>query len=234
MRKKTYLKIPLSLLLLCLLLFGSYELMNARSYQLFGNITNSIETDEKVVALTFDDGPTKNVEQVLHLLEQYNAKATFFLIGQDIEKFPEETKAIIEADHQVGNHTFSHARMIFKSPTFIKEEIDKTDELIHEAGYKGEIDFRPPNGKKLVFLPYYLKQQEKETITWNIEPDTFFTTPEEKIDYVLEAIHPGSIILLHPMYDQSGDELQVIEEILKALTEEGYRFITVDDLQTLE
>lgn len=163
----------MSLLLLCLLLFGSYELMNARSYQLFGNITNSIETDEKVVALTFDDGPTKNVEQVLHLLEQYNAKATFFLIGQDIEKFPEETKAIIEADHQVGNHTFSHARMIFKSPTFIKEEIDKTDELIHEAGYKGEIDFRPPNGKKLVFLPYYLKQQEKETITWNIEPDTF-------------------------------------------------------------
>ncbi|MEK4921144.1 polysaccharide deacetylase family protein [Cytobacillus sp. FSL R5-0569] len=234
MRKKTYLKILLSLLLLCLLLFGSYELMNARSYQLFGNITNSIETDEKVVALTFDDGPTKNVEQVLHLLEQYNAKATFFLIGQDIEKFPEETKAIIEADHQVGNHTFSHARMIFKSPTFIKEEIDKTDELIHEAGYKGEIDFRPPNGKKIVFLPYYLKQQEKETITWNIEPDTFFTTPEEKIDYVLEAIHPGSIILLHPMYDQSGDELQVIEEILKALTEEGYRFVTVDDLQALE
>lgn len=234
MRKKTYLKILLSLLLLCLLLFGSYELMNARSYQLFGNITNSIETDEKVVALTFDDGPTKNVEQVLHLLEQYNAKATFFLIGQDIEKFPEETKAIIEADHQVGNHTFSHARMIFKSPTFIKEEIDKTDGLIHEAGYKGEIDFRPPNGKKLVFLPYYLKQQEKETITWNIEPDTFFTTPEEKIDYVLEEIHPGSIILLHPMYDQSGDELQVIEEILKALTKEGYRFITIDDLQALE
>lgn len=234
MRKKTYLKIILSLLLLCLLLFGSYELMNARSYQLFGNITNSFETDEKVVALTFDDGPTKNVEQVLHLLQQYNAKATFFLIGQDIEKFPEETKAIIEADHQVGNHTFSHARMIFKSPTFMKEEIDKTDELIHEAGYKGEIDFRPPNGKKLVFLPYYLKQKEKETITWNIEPDTFFTTPEEKIDYVLEEIHPGSIILLHPMYDQSGDELQVIEEILKALTEEGYRFVTVDDLQALE
>ncbi|MDM5206234.1 polysaccharide deacetylase family protein [Cytobacillus kochii] len=234
MRKKTYLKIILSLLLLCLLLFGSYELMNARSYQLFGNITNSIETDEKVVALTFDDGPTKNVEQVLHLLQQYNAKATFFLIGQDIEKFPEETKAIIEADHQVGNHTFSHARMIFKSPTFMKEEIDKTDALIHEAGYKGEIDFRPPNGKKLVFLPYYLKQKEKETITWNIEPDTFFTTPEEKIDYVLEEIHPGSIILLHPMYNQSGDELQVIEEILKALTEEGYRFVTVDDLQELE
>lgn len=224
----------MSLLLLCLLLFGSYELMNARSYQLFGNITNSIETDEKVVALTFDDGPTKNVEQVLHLLQQYNAKATFFLIGQDIEKFPEETKAIIEADHQVGNHTFSHARMIFKSPTFMKEEIDKTDALIHEAGYKGEIDFRPPNGKKLVFLPYYLKQKEKETITWNIEPDTFFTTPEEKIDYVLEEIHPGSIILLHPMYNQSGDELQVIEEILKALTEEGYRFVTVDDLQELE
>ena len=234
MRKKTYLKILLSLLLLCLLLFGSYELMNARSYQLFGNITNSIETDEKVVALTFDDGPTKNVEQVLHLLQQYNAKATFFLIGQDIEKFPEETKAIIEADHQVGNHTFSHARMIFKSPTFIKEEIDKTDELIHEAGYKGEIDFRPPNGKKLVFLPYYLKQQEKETITSNIEPDTISPPPEEKIDYVLEEIQPGSIILLHPMYDQSGDELQVIEEILKALTEEGYRFVTVDDLQALE
>jgi peptidoglycan-N-acetylglucosamine deacetylase len=90
------------------------------------------------------------------LLNDHDIKATFFLIGNEIEKNQEEAKAIVNEGHQIGNHTYSHQRMIFKSPLFIKEEIEKTDELIRHGGYKGEIDFRPPNGKKIVGLPYYL------------------------------------------------------------------------------
>lgn len=186
-----------------------------------------------MVALTFDDGPADNTNQILSLLEEYNAKATFFLIGAEIEKFPEEARKIAEEGHQIGNHTYSHKRMIFKTPAYYKDEIEKTDQLIQNAGYKGEIDVRPPNGKKLIGLPYYLNKHKRETITWNLEPDTFYTTVSDKVKYVTENIEPGSIILLHPMYDKTGQALQTIEGILQELSKEGYTFITVNELQDL-
>lgn len=204
--------------------------MNARDYQLFGPITSRVETQEKVIALTFDDGPTDKTGSILSLLEDYEVKATFFLIGQDIEEHPEEAKKIVEAGHQIGNHTYSHKRMVLKSPSFIKNEIEKTDALIANIGYQETPVVRPPYVKKLIGFPYYLNKHQRETITWNLEPDTFFTKTEDKINYVKENIQPGSIILLHPMYDQTDNELQTIEGILQSLTDEGYTFVTIDDL----
>ncbi|WP_163103425.1 polysaccharide deacetylase family protein [Peribacillus alkalitolerans] len=225
--------IGIGLLLIFVIFFGTYKIMNLRSFQLLGGLTDKVETEQKVVALTFDDGPTENVNQILPLLEKYNVKATFFLIGNEIEKHPEETKKLVNAGHQIGNHTYTHNRMVFKSPSYIKEEVEKTDKLIRDSGFKGEIDFRPPYGKKLIGLPYYLHKHNRETIMWNIEPDTFYTTATEKVNYVKKNIEPGSIILMHPMQDQTGDELQAIEEILQELTNEGYSFVTVDELQEL-
>lgn len=204
--------------------------MNSRTFQLFGGLTNSVETNQKVVALTFDDGPTKNVDSVLAVLNHYNIKATFFLIGNEIETNQKEAEEIVKAGHQVGNHTYSHNRMIFKSTSFIKEEIEKTDNLIRRIGYEDEIDFRPPNGKKLLALPYYLNKHKKDTITWNIEPDSAV----DKIDYVKQNIKNGSIILLHPMYDETGEQLKLIEDIIKLLLDEDYEFVTVNDLQKLK
>lgn len=216
-----------------LLLFGTYKLMNSRTFQLFGGLTDHVETNKKVIALTFDDGPSKNVDKLLPLLDKYNAKATFFLIGSDLKKHPEEGRKIAEAGHQIGNHTYSHNRMVFKTPSYIKEEIEKTDQLIRKTGFKGEIDFRPPNGKKLVGLPYYLKKHHRNTITWSLEPDTYYNSPSDKVTYVKKNVKPGAIILMHPMYDDTGKELKAIEGILQALTEEGYTFVTVNELKKL-
>lgn len=204
--------------------------MNSRTFQLFGGLTSNVETNQKVVALTFDDGPTKNVDSILAVLNQYNIKATFFLIGNEIEMNLTEAEKIVKAGHQVGNHTYSHRRMIFKSPFFIKEEIEETDILIRRIGYEDEIDFRPPNGKKLLFLPYYLNKQKRDTITWNIEPDSAV----DKMDYVKQNIKNGSIILLHPMYDETGEQLKLIEDIIKLLLDEDYEFVTVNELQKLK
>jgi peptidoglycan-N-acetylglucosamine deacetylase len=221
------------ILLVFLLLFGTYKLMNSRTHQLFGGLTVQVETKQKVVALTFDDGPSKNVEQILPLLDKYQAKATFFLIGQEIEEYPEEAQKIVNAGHQIGNHTYSHQRMVFKTPSYIKEEIEKTDQLIREAGYQGEIDVRPPNGKKLINFPFYLNKHSRDTITWNLEPDSYYTSAADKVNYVLDQVKPGSIILIHPMYDKTGEELKTIDGILQALTDEGYTFVTVNELQEL-
>ncbi len=216
------------------LAFSAYKLMNARNYQLFGNITSHVETNDKVVALTFDDGPTKNTDAILSLLDDYQVKATFFLIGKDLEGQPKEARKIAEAGHQIGNHTYSHKRMVLKSPAFIKHEIEKTDDLIADIGYTESIVVRPPYGKKLIGFPYYLNKHKRETITWNLEPDTFFTQADEKVRYVKENIRPGSIILMHPMYDSTGNELMAIEEILQTLMDEGYTFVTINELLTIK
>ncbi|MGP4078179.1 polysaccharide deacetylase family protein [Halobacillus sp. K22] len=209
------------------------KLMNSRTFQLFGGLTYKVETNQKVVALTFDDGPTENVDNILTLLNKHNIKATFFLIGNEIEENKQEAKKIVNDGHQIGNHSYSHQRMIFKSPSFIKEEIEKTDEIIRNIGYKGEIDFRPPNGKKIAGLPYYLSKHNKDTITWNLEPDTVYTDVSNKIEYVNENITPGSIILMHPMYGNTGEELKALEGIIQSLSNKGYEFVTVNELQSL-
>ncbi|AKL96020.1 putative xylanase/chitin deacetylase [Clostridium aceticum] len=222
-----------AILVILVFLIGGYKLMNSRTYQLFGGLTYRVDTQEKVVALTFDDGPTSNVEEILLLLDQYDAKATFFLIGSELENNMYLGKDIAKAGHQIGNHTYSHERMIFKSPSFIKKEIEMTNNLIRETGYKGEIDFRAPNGKKLVILPYYLKKQGIETIMWDIEPESYYFSVSDKVDYVSNNIKPGSIILLHPMYDNTENGLRTIEGILESLSQKGYKFITIDALKNM-
>jgi peptidoglycan-N-acetylglucosamine deacetylase len=229
--KKNSTLIGIGVLVIALLFAGLFKVTKLRTFQFFGGLTHQVETENKVIAITFDDGPTKNVDQILPVLDQYKAKATFFLIGKDVEEHPEEARKLVEAGHQIGNHTYSHNRMVLKSPSFIREEIEKTDELIRKAGYKGEIDFRPPYGKKLVGLPYYLNKHNRETIMWTLEPETYYTSADDKVKDVVENIKPGSIILLHPMYDQTSEAIQVIEDILRELTDEGYKFVTVDELQ---
>ncbi|WP_026592043.1 polysaccharide deacetylase family protein [Bacillus sp. UNC437CL72CviS29] len=216
------------LITLLILLFGAYKLMNSRTYQLFGELTNRVETNQKIVALTFDDGPTKNVEKTLPLLNKYNANATFFVIGTELEKNLKLGRAIVKSGHQLGNHTYSHNRMIFKTPSFMKEEIEKTNTFIRATGYTDQIDFPPPNGKKLIGLPYYLNKHHIETITWDLEPDTYYNSPSDKVNYVNKNGKPGSIILLH--YD-SEKYLQALEGILDSLSKKGYQFVTVNELQ---
>lgn len=204
-----------------------YKLMNSRTYQITGNLIHDIETTDKVVYLTFDDGPSKETSKIIDLLNDLDVKATFFLIGEEIEKNKEEAKLIIENGHDIGNHTYSHQRMIFKSPSYVKDEIDKTNNLIKDIGYNKEILFRPPFGKKLFALPIYLNKINQTTVMWNIEPESY---PEVSVNaqtivkHIKENVKNGSIILLHPMNDKTGKIVDSIELIVKELKSEGYSF----------
>ncbi len=214
--------------------FSLYKLANARGFQLMGTIVRSVDTDEKVVALTFDDGPTEKTDEILKVLDEAGIKATFFLNGKPMQEYPERAQSIAAAGHEIGNHTYSHKRMVFKSPAFIKQEIEETDRLIRETGYLGDIHFRPPNGKKLLLLPYYLKQNNKKTIMWDIEPDSYGEIAgdaDKIIEHVKGNVKPGFIILLHIMYDnEERQSLEAIPGIVKSLSEQGYTFKTVSEL----
>jgi chitin deacetylase len=231
--KKILITISIAFLLLSLLGFATYKISGSRSFQFFGGIVNRFDTKEKAVALTFDDGPSAKVDIILPILDSENVKATFFLTGEGIDHYRNETKKLINEGHQIGNHTYSHDRMIFKSPSFIKKEIEDTDKLIRDMGYKGDIQFRPPNCKKLLFLPYYLKKNNRKTILWDLEPNTYpevDSSSENIIKYVLDNAKPGSIILLHAMYDKKGTTVGALKGIIKGLKDKGYTFKTVNEL----
>jgi peptidoglycan-N-acetylglucosamine deacetylase len=208
-------------------------LIRSRTFQLFGDIVHRVQTHQKVVALTFDDGPTHNTAEVLEILDRHGVKATFFLTGLHIGQHPELTRKIISRGHEVGNHSYSHRRMVFKSYSFIRQEIETTNDLIRQAGYQDPVHFRPPYGNKLIVLPWYLSQNNITTIMWNISPDVYpelASDTQAIIDHVVDNVKPGSIILLHTKYDGNRPSLLAVEGIIISLRQQGYRFVKVAEI----
>jgi len=163
-------------------------------------------------------------------LDEKGVKATFFVIGKSLEQFPDLGKAIADKGHELGNHSYTHQRFLLKSQHFINDEIEKTNVLIRQAGYEGDIHFRPPYGKKLFGLPWYLSQHKIKTIMIDLEPDTYGSTKRFFLEYTLEKAKPGSILLLHPFCENCSAQREVIGEIIDAMQERGYRFVTVSEL----
>ncbi|HEY0604262.1 MAG TPA: polysaccharide deacetylase family protein [Herpetosiphonaceae bacterium] len=230
-------RIAVICLILVGILGGGYQLMNARTFQLFGTLVARAETSGKVVALTFDDGPQPvYTEQILGILDELGIKATFFVTGSDLEQHMAEAQQIVAAGHALGNHSFSHQRMILVTPAFVRDEIERTDQLIREAGYSGEITFRPPYGKKLVALPYYLSQTGRTTIMWDVEPesDSEIAASSERITAdILGKAQPGSIILLHVMFQSGQPSRDAVRDSVIGLQQAGYRFVTVPELLSM-
>jgi chitin deacetylase len=212
----------------------TWKLINSRTFQLFGEIVPRVETSERVVALTFDDGPTPEVTaQLLSVLRERGVKASFFVIGGELEQHPELGQRLAQEGHELGNHSYSHERMILKTPSFIKNEIERTDQLIRNTGYQGPINFRPPYGKKFILLPYYLNKTHRKSIMWDIEPDSnrdIAQDPDKIVAYVLSHTQPGSIILLHVMYKSGTPSLNAVPKIIDGLRQQGYEFKTVSEL----
>ncbi|WP_338874362.1 polysaccharide deacetylase family protein [Spirosoma sp. SC4-14] len=209
-----------------------WHVSRSRTFQLFGTLYARVNTAQKVVALTFDDGPTSQTDSILAILRDLDSKATFFVTGKELAMHSLEGQKIVLAGHQLGNHTYSHSRMVLKTWDYTRREIEKTDSLIRLAGYRGEILFRPPNGKKLFVLPYYLQQTNRKTIMWDVEPESYanIANDSKKITQnVLENTKPGSIILLHVMYDRP-ESVKAIRQIVNGLKQQGYTFKTVSEL----
>ena len=228
-------KLVLKLLLVVLVVFfGLWKLSSSVRFQLFGELVHKVDTEQKLVALTFDDGPTPHYTAgILQLLDLYQVKATFFVTGAETQRYMTQAKQIVAAGHQLGNHSWSHPRMVFMSLDDIGREIEGTDQQIRAAGFEGEILFRPPYGKKLVLLPWYLAQNNRASIMWDIAPETFdqdSEDPQTMATEVLEQVKPGSIVLLHLMYKNREASRAALPLILNGLKEQGYRMVTLSEL----
>jgi len=208
------------------------ELMNSRTTQIDGEIVSRVETDKKVVALTFDDGPDgADADAVLSALKKRRVPATFYVTGQEAQRERPVVRRLVRDGHELGNHSWSHRRMIFLSTDEVAEEVESTDRVIRESGYTGPVTFRPPYGKKLFTLPRYLAAHDRRTITWDVAPERSGSTQttDQLVDATIDATRPGSIILLHPWYGRTQTQ-EAIGPIIDGLRQRGYRFVTVSEM----
>lgn len=232
MRKRTAVTAATSLCLL--LLFGLHQLASSRQYQLFGELIARVETELPLIALTFDDGPSQRyTAEVVELLARYQVPATFFVTGHELARHPEQGRLLVQAGHQLGNHSYTHKRMLLVSPANVALEVERTDQQIRQAGFTDEILFRPPYGKKLFTLPWYLSQQQRKTIMWDLEPESdpkLAADPQALAAAVIAEARPGSIILLHVMYSSRQSSREALPLIIEGLQAKGYRFVTINAL----
>ncbi|WPP48767.1 polysaccharide deacetylase family protein [Catalinimonas niigatensis] len=216
-----------TLVFVVLLAWGSADI----GLNFFLKAQSALQTDQKVIALSFDDGPSAEyTPAILDLLDAYSAKATFFCIGHRIEKNEELLKTIVEKGHRVGNHSYSHSNFFsFFGTKKIMNEIRKTNSLIHRvSGQECEI-FRPPYGVTNPPIAKAVKKCGMKVIGWNLRSlDTSTQDYHKVIDRVLKRIKAGSVILLH---DDRQNTPKILEAILLYARQNNYQYALLHEPQ---
>lgn len=186
----------------------------------------------KVVALTFDDGPIRGqTDQVLDILKKYEAKATFFFVGQYAAARPDMVRRTMEEGHQVANHSYSHPRLSGRTPSFVHNEIVKGDKAIRAITGRSSKYFRPPYGAMDQNAWDELKKLDQNVILWDVDPQDWKKPGVEKlVDDVVKNVRPGSIVLLHDGGPDRRQTIQALPQIIEKLQAKGYIFVTVEDL----
>lgn len=183
------------------------------------------EKEKKTIALTFDDGPSSFTGRLLDCLEKNNAKATFFMVGKEIESFPDEVKRMEKLGCELGNHTYSHTDLTTLSSEEISNEIGTVDKLLYDLAGHGATVVRPPYGsindnvRSTVGTPMML---------WSVDTLDWETEDVQKIvDTVMSSAEDGAVILMHDIFKTSVDAAEII---IPKLIKEGYDLVTVHEL----
>ncbi|MER2170254.1 MAG: polysaccharide deacetylase family protein [Psychrobacillus psychrodurans] len=201
-------------------------------YENTGEIMWEIDTNEKVVALTFDDGPhPKYTAEILDILLKHQAKATFFVVGEQAEKNPELISRQFNEGHEIANHTYTHP--LKTTLNKLEEELIQTDDLIFSITGSRPKLFRPVEGQYTDQMIEKVVEKGYQVVMWSWHQDTedWKSTGVHRIlKTVLKGVKPGNIILFH---DGGGDRSQTVkalDKIVKDLKEQGYGFVTVSEL----
>lgn len=185
--------------------------------------------DKKVVALTFDDGPSPTyTPQVLDILAKYHIKATFFEVGSGISAHPEVSKRVLREGHRLGNHSWDHPQLTHLSDAAVVSQLQRTQDQIAKVG-GSSICVRPPYGDQNAHLRDLIgTRMHSSTIMWNTDPGDWQGFPASTIvSRTLSQVHPGSIIVLHDGGSHRSATVQALAQLIPALQARGYGFATI-------
>lgn len=214
---------------------GSPNVKDRNYYEQRGEMIWEVPTTQKVIALTFDDGPDPSeTDQILDVLQQYNAKCTFFAIGKRIAAYPDVARRVITEGHELANHTYNH--VYFKKPISeqqIQEELELTEKEIIKVSGRHSSLFRPPGGmydetlvdvSNSMGLKPVLWSWHQDTRDWN-RPGVYSISSR-----VIRNARNGDIVLFHDHVHGQSQTREALKIILPELQKQGFRFVTVSEL----
>ena len=216
---------------------GGYQSM-APTGQWYGRTFTHSPRGTRQLALTYDDGPNDpHTLRLLEVLARHNARATFFLIGRYVEQRAEIVREIAKAGHMIGNHTFSHPLLIFKSESETREELTRCREAIHDATGEHSNLFRPPFGGRRPATLRMARELGLEPIMWSITGYDWNAPPAAAIENkVSRRIHGGDVVLLHDGGHKAmgADRSQTViatDRLIQRYKADGYKFGTIAEMR---
>ena len=229
MRRRTRL-FDRSVALLIALFFAAHcFLLHAQAQ---AKIYRSVQTDTMKIALTFDDGPHPRLtKQILDILDRYNTRATFFMVGENILNYPDTAREVIQRGHEVGNHSYSHHCIPSLGREGIEEEIERCEDVLEElCEYRAHL-FRPPQGAVNDYVEGCTERGDYTLVLWSLDTrDWECKNSEQILNQVLSKVQPGDIILMHDYIGVRSQTPKALEIMLPKLLERGFEPTTVSDL----
>jgi peptidoglycan/xylan/chitin deacetylase (PgdA/CDA1 family) len=205
--------------------------------KLLKKYTTDKYTGSDALYITFDDGPSEYLTpRILEMLEEANAKATFFLLGKHADQYPELVKIISDKGHLIGEHSYSHTHPWKSGPIKSAKDLLKGRKSLRQyQNHKRSIYFRPPYGKFNLITLLYVIFFRKKTIFWTDDPkDYMISTADHFIENEIQCIEKGAIVLLHDGRARTDENPDTTIDVLKAILEKSKRFImpcrSVDDI----
>lgn len=206
-----------------------------RNSLIFGRPIARLRTDARAVALTFDDGPNPlATPPILEALAARGIKATFFVLGRHAEQWPELVGAVAAGGHAIGNHGYYHRKLHFKSPRYVRADLELGTRAIEQASGVRPRLFRAPHGFRSPWVTAIARSLGQRTVGWSLGVwDSDRPGVEAIADRTVKGAHSGSILLLHDGdgYDPAGDRMQTaraVPLIVDRLLDAGYRFDLLD------
>lgn len=187
-----------------------------------------------IVYLTFDDGPSEFTQQVIDRLALYNAKATFFVVGEQVELYPQAVRLEVQGGHYVGNHTFNHLSLEGLGPEEFMAEVGRTEQTVYAAagdlfGNGFAIQYlRPPYGITDSYAQQLAAEFGYSLVLWDVDPQDWRRPGADVIaDYVLSNAFPGVIVIMHDGGGDCSQTVQALETVLNELSGQGYAFLSI-------
>lgn len=190
----------------------------------------AVQTERPRVALTFDDGPhPQNTPMLLDILAQFRARATFYVIGANVRRYPEITRRIVAEGHEIGNHTWTHPVLSQHGDSSVLREIDRTQEIIWQTVGAVPVTMRPPYG---AFTQRQMRMlsdaRNLPTVIWSVDTNDWRRPGSTVVaDRMVHGARPGSVILAHDIH---GPTIRAIPAALQGLAARGFEAVTLSDL----
>jgi len=209
--------------------------VRGRASSVFGPSVWRGRSDRRAVALTFDDGPSESTPQILDVLARYGVRATFFQCGANVERLPEIARAVREAGHKLGNHSYSHSPFYFRSERFMEQELRLAQDTIEEHTGVRPFWFRAPYGARWFGVGKAQRRLTLMGVMWTVIGYDWKLKSDAVVHRVASGVSNGAIVCLHdgrelrPQPD-IGNTVEAVRRLVPLLLDQGFKFETIGRL----